>query len=169
MPRIALSADNRNGLDSIISPHFGRCPHYVLVDVDGQEVKAIADVDNPYYEGHAPGQVPRFIQSQGVDVMITGGMGGRAIMMFEQFGIEPVTGASGTVRASLEAYLGGALQGAESCLESQEHGHATEVPAAGEYEKDEVGRVREEADALQQQLAGIQARLDKLAGKASVD
>ena len=165
MPRIALSADNRNGLDSVISPHFGRCPYYVLVDMDGQEVKAIADVENPYYQGHSPGQVPRFIQSHAVNVMITGGMGGRAIMLFEQFGIEPVTGARGTVRAALEAYLGGELQGAESCLESQEHGHTTEVPAEGEYEQDEVGRVREEADSLQEQLADIQGRLDKLAGK----
>ena len=163
MTRIAVSADNRNGLDSIISPHFGRCPRYVLVDMDRHEVTAIAEIENPYYEGHEPGQVPRFIQSQGVNVMITGGMGGRAIMLFEQFGIEPVTGARGTVRAALEAYLGGGLQGAESCLESQEHGHATELPAEGAYEKDEVGRVREEAEALEQQLAGIQSRLDRLA------
>ena len=31
--RIALSADNDNGLDSVISPHFGRCPYYVFVDL----------------------------------------------------------------------------------------------------------------------------------------
>jgi len=165
MPRIALSADNRNGLDSVISPHFGRCPYYVLVDIEGREVMDTQDIENPYYEAHAPGQVPRFIQAQNIDVMITGGMGGRAIMLFEQFGIEPVTGARGTVRASLEAYLGGNLQGAESCLESQEHGHEAEIPAEGEYEKDEVGRTREEAESLQRQLADIQARLDKLAGK----
>ena len=162
MTRVALSADDRNGLDSIIGPHFGRCPYYVIVDLDGQEVRSITEIENPYFRSHEPGQVPRFIQQQNVDVMLTGGMGGRAIMLFEQFGIEPVTGARGTVRATLEAYLGGSLTGAESCKESQEHGH--DVPADGQYEKDEVGRLREEAESLQDQMSDIQDRLAKLGG-----
>ena len=41
MMRIAISGDDQNGLDSVVSPHFGRCPHYILVDVDGDEVKAV--------------------------------------------------------------------------------------------------------------------------------
>ena len=163
--RIAISADNRNGLDSVVSPHYGRCPHYILVDVefavDGHEVQAVNAVDNPHYGQHAPGVVPGFIHSQGVDVMLTGGMGGRAIAFFEQLGVEAVTGASGTVRRALELYLGGQLRGVQPCRESIEHGHG-EIPSAGEYEQDEVGRLREEATMLQQQLDEVMARLDKL-------
>ena len=81
--RIAISADNSNGLDSVVSPHFGRCPYFVLVDMEGQDVTAINAVENPYYGNHRPGQVPAFIDSQGVTVMLTGGMGHRAIMYFE--------------------------------------------------------------------------------------
>jgi len=161
--RIAVSADDKNGLDSVVSPHFGRCPYYILVDVEGQEVKAVKAVDNPYYGQHAPGQVPGFIHSQGVDVMLTGGMGRRAIGFFQQYGIEAVTGASGTVRHALRRYLGGTLRGAAPCRESIEHGHG-EVPAAGEYEQDEVGRLREEAEMLQQQLAEVMERLNRLGG-----
>jgi len=158
--RIAVSADNRNGLDSVVSPHFGRCPYYILVDVNGQEVQTVNAIDNPYYGQHSPGVVPGFIHSQGVNVMLTGGMGGRAIAFFEQLGIEAVTGASGTVRRSLELYLGGQLRGVQPCHESIEHGHG-EIPAAGEYEQDEVGRLREEAGMLQQQLDEVLTRLDK--------
>jgi predicted Fe-Mo cluster-binding NifX family protein len=158
--RIAVSADNRNGLDSVVSPHFGRCPYYILVDVDGQEVQAVNAIDNPYHGQHSPGVVPGFIHSQGVNVMLTGGMGGRAIAFFEQLGIEAVTGASGTVRRSLELYLGGQLRGVQPCHESIEHGHG-EIPAPGEYEQDEVGRLREEAGMLQQQLDEVLTRLDK--------
>jgi predicted Fe-Mo cluster-binding NifX family protein len=161
--RIAISADNRNGLDSVISPHFGRCPHYILVDVDGHEVKAVNVVDNPYYGQHSPGTVPDFIQSQGVNVMLTGGMGRRAIAFFEQLGVEAVSGASGTVRRALELYLGGQLRGVQPCRESIEHAHE-EIPAPGEYEQDEVGRLREEATMLQQQLDEAMARLDQLEG-----
>lgn len=148
--RIAVSADNRNGLDSVVSPHFGRCPYFVLVDLDGDKVGEVREVDNPFYGNHEPGQVPGFIASLGANVMLTGGMGGRAIMFFEQYGIEGVTGAYGTVRQSVERYRGGQLKGAAPCKESQEHGHG--LPAEGEYEKGELGRLREEAEMLRQQL-----------------
>ncbi|MGA9347598.1 MAG: NifB/NifX family molybdenum-iron cluster-binding protein [Anaerolineae bacterium] len=153
--RIAISAEDKNGLESVVSPHFGRCSHYILVDVEGQEVKAVQAVDNPYYGQHAPGVVPGFIHSQGVDVMLTGGMGGRAIAFFEQYGIEAVSGASGTVRYALERYLGGQLRGVQPCRESIEHAH-------GEHEQDEVGRLHEEAEMLRRQLDEVMARLEKL-------
>jgi predicted Fe-Mo cluster-binding NifX family protein len=121
--RIAIPAENKDGLDSLISPHFGRCPCFILVDVEGQEVKALTAVDNPFYGNHAPGQVPAFISSQETDIMLTGGMGHRAVSFFQQYGIEAVTGASGTVRQALQSYLGGELSGAEPCAESEQHRH----------------------------------------------
>ena len=160
--RIAISADDSNGLDSVVSPHFGRCPYFVLVDVEEREVKAVKAITNPYYSHHQPGQVPGFIHEQQADVMLTGGMGGRAIAFFQQFGIQAVTGAAGTVRHALEQYLGGSLQGAAPCKESIEHGHGDDMPAAGEYEKDEAGRLREEVEMLQHQLTEAMERLDGL-------
>ena len=159
--RIAVSADDNNGLDSVVSPHFGRCPYYILVDLESQEVRQVNTVENLYYGQHQPGQVPGLIHSQGADVMLTGGMGRRAIAFFQQYGIQAVTGASGTVRHALEQYLGGGLQGAAPCRESIKHSHE-EVLAEGEYEEDEVGRLREEAEMLQQQLAEVTERLDGL-------
>ena len=158
--RVAISADDSNGLDSVVSPHFGRCPYYILVDVDGQEVKAVQSIPNPYYGNHQPGQVPQFIHRQGADVMLAGGMGRRAIGFFQRYGIQAATGASGTVRHALTQYLGGGLREAQPCRESI--AHAYEGAHTGEYEKDEVGRLREETEVLQQQLAQVMRRLDGL-------
>jgi predicted Fe-Mo cluster-binding NifX family protein len=159
--RIAVSTDNKQGLDSVVSPHFGRCPHYILVDVEGREVAGVQEVDSPFYGHHQPGQVPGFIQSLGADVMLAGGMGRRAIMFFEQYGIEGVTGAYGTVRQSVERYLGGQLKGAAPCKESQQHDH-DDVLAGSAVEKDALGRLREEAEMLRQQLDQVAGRLDRL-------
>jgi len=165
MRRVAVSADDSNGLDSVVSPHFGRCPYYILVELEGHKAERVDTVENPYYGQHAPGQVPKFINQQGVDVMLTGGMGGRAIDFFQQFGIEPVTGASGTVRHALEQYLGGQVQGAEPCRDHEyEHEHA-HTSAEGGYEHDEVGRLREEAEMLQQQLEEVMERLDRFGAR----
>lgn len=167
MRRIAVSADDNRGVDSVVSPHFGRCPYFVLVNVDGCEVSQVEAIENPFYGNHAPGAVPGFIREQGADAMVTGGMGGRAIMFFEQMGIQAVTGAYGTVRTALEAFLGGELTGAEACKTSSEHGHTepVQVPDDGAYEKDDVGRLREEAEMLQEQLEDVDARLAKLLGE----
>ena len=164
--RIAVSADDRNGLDSVVSSHFGRCPHYILVDMDGDSIAGIEEVDSPFYGHHQPGQVPGFIHSLGANVMLAGGMGGRAISFFQHYGIEGVTGAYGTVRQSVERYLGGQLRGAEPCRESREHGHgdvaASQDLAEGGYEKDAVGRLKEEADMLRQQLEEVTRQLGRL-------
>jgi predicted Fe-Mo cluster-binding NifX family protein len=161
--RIAVSADEDKGLDSVVSHHFGRCPYYVLADVQEREVKNVHTVENPFFNQHQPGQVPQFIHGHGADVIITGGMGRRAIGFFQQYNIEPVTNAFGTVSQVLEKYLDGGLRGARACRESIEHAHHHHQESPGSpYEKDEVGRLGEEAESLAQQMAEIQRRIDQM-------
>jgi predicted Fe-Mo cluster-binding NifX family protein len=121
--KIAVTAETSQGLGSVVAHHFGHAPYFILVDVEDGEVTATQDVPNPFLNGHAPGQVPGFIKEQNADVMLSGGMGGRAIQFFEQAGIKAATGATGTVRQALENYFGGKLTEAAPCDESVAHGH----------------------------------------------
>ncbi|MEN8174031.1 MAG: NifB/NifX family molybdenum-iron cluster-binding protein [Chloroflexota bacterium] len=121
--RIAISAQTSNGLESTVAQHFGRCPYFAIVDVEDKEIQTVTLIENPFFAGHQVGQVPAFINDQKANVMLSGGMGGRAIQFFREFGIDAATGASGTVRATLENYFGGGLSEAAPCAESIEHGH----------------------------------------------
>ncbi|RCK77147.1 MAG: hypothetical protein ANABAC_3572 [Anaerolineae bacterium] len=121
--RIAVTAENNHGLDSVVAQHFGHAPYFILVDVDNNTIKAIQAVVNPFAENHQPGQIPAFIHTQQANVILSGGMGGRAIEFFEQYGIKAATGASGTVRQALENYFGGNLKEAAPCHDSVAHGH----------------------------------------------
>jgi predicted Fe-Mo cluster-binding NifX family protein len=121
--RIAISAEANQGLDSPVSQHFGRCPYFILVDLKDQEIEAATGIENPYFSNHTPGQVPAFIHEQKAGVMLTGGMGRRAVNFFQQYDIQPVTGASGTVRQTLQRYLNGDLHGADPCAASEQHHH----------------------------------------------
>jgi predicted Fe-Mo cluster-binding NifX family protein len=64
--------------------------------------------------------MPRFIQGLGVDTILAGGMGPRAIDMFSRFGIDVATGLTGTVRDVVESYLRGEVSGTVPCR----HDHA---------------------------------------------
>ena len=121
--RIAISLEDNNGLESSVSHHFGRCRYFALANMKGDEVQEFKVIENPFFAGHEPGMVPGFIHSQAADVMISGGMGRRAIDFFQQYGIKPVTGGSGTVQTVLNEYLGGRMTVAEPCRESIEHAH----------------------------------------------
>ncbi len=119
--RIVLASDDPRGLDGSLSPHFGRCPYYTVVDVEDGQVVDVRVVENPYYQSHAPGVVPQYIKSLGADVIIAGGMGPRAMTLFEEFGVEVVTtGGPAPIQEVLLAYLSGRLKGAVAC---EEHGH----------------------------------------------
>jgi len=121
--KIAVTAESNNGLESLVAQHFGHAPFFIMVDMENGEVTATQAVANPFAEAHQPGQIPGFIHEQKANVILSGGMGGRAIEFFEQLGVHAATGANGTVRQALENYLGGKLKEAAPCDESVAHGH----------------------------------------------
>ncbi len=107
--RIAFPVYDHRGLNEEIFEHFGHAPAFLLVEVEGGTVRSYETVENPHSEEHGPGVVPSFLAQLGVDVLICGGMGGRARLFFQQLGIEVITGAQGKVSEILEAYLSGKL------------------------------------------------------------
>ena len=119
--RIAVSATDNRGLESAISNHFGRCPYFIIAEIEEDAIISIEAIENPFFNSHQPGQVPAFIHGHRVNVMLTGGMGHRAISFFQENDIQPITGASGTVHKTLHRYLNGELFDTQPCAESQKH------------------------------------------------
>jgi len=116
MKTIAITANDDRGLAGEMSMHFGHCGYFVLAALDEDSQVTSTEVHaNPYAEQHQPGQIPAFIKSLGADVVLSGGMGGRAIEFFDELGIEVATGHRPSVGAAIEAYLAGELQGAAGC------------------------------------------------------
>jgi len=104
--RIAISTDGTQ-----VSPHFGRCPAFTLVDVESGRLIGRQMIPNP---GHQPGFIPRFLHEKEVNVIVTGGMGARAQDIFQELGMETVLGVSGNVDEVIERFLAGTLTGGAS-------------------------------------------------------
>jgi len=75
----------------VVSPHFGHCEHFALVDVD-ESSKEIAKTELVPSPGHQPGLLPEWLAGQGVAIVIAGGMGSRAQNLFQQNGISVIIG-----------------------------------------------------------------------------
>jgi predicted Fe-Mo cluster-binding NifX family protein len=119
--KIMVASEDHMGLNSQVSSHFGRCTYYTLVELEDNKIKKITNVENPYYSNHGqPGQVPNFINQQGAEVIIAGGMGPQAIKFFKDFKIETVTGANGRVADVVNSYLKGDLKGTKPCSQNKE-------------------------------------------------
>jgi len=158
--KIAIATDDNMGVDAVLSHHFGRCPYYIVVDVDDKEIKNVEAVKNPFYESHGQtGDVPTFIQSLGADVIISGGMGPKAISFFQQLGIQALTGASGIVGDIIKNYMSGQIDGATPCSDDSSTHHIDT------HEHDEAERLKEEMVALRRDLAKAQQTLKKLEEK----
>lgn len=119
---IAVASEENKNLESRPAHHFGRCPFYVFVKVENDNVVDAISKANPFYNGHEPGVVPQFIAEQKADVIISGGMGPRAIDWFRQLGVIPVTANGNTVKELVDLYLTEKISNAESCAES-DHDH----------------------------------------------
>jgi len=95
------------GLDELVGEHFGRVPSYTIVDTETKEVKVI---DNASHHMGGQGYPPEIIARTGAETMLCGGLGSRAINMFEQLGIMVYIGAHGTVENALQMFENGQLR-----------------------------------------------------------
>jgi predicted Fe-Mo cluster-binding NifX family protein len=97
-------------------PHFGHCQTFALVAVDRTAGKITGRQDIPA-PPHEPGLLPAWLAERGANLIIAGGMGGRARDLFEQHGIAVIVGAPMETPEKLaEDYLADRLQsGINSC------------------------------------------------------
>jgi len=113
MVRIAVASEN-----DMITGHFGHCINFNIYDVEGDKVVNSQSIPNP---GHRPGFLPNFLNDMGVNVIISGGMGGGAIDIFNEKGIEVIVGATGEAMKSVDAYLQGTLESTGSVCHEHQH------------------------------------------------
>ena len=110
--KIAFAVEENKGIESMLAYHFGRCPYYVFVDVEGTKVKNTEGKENPFFNRHEPGVVPKFIADEKAEIIVAGGMGPRAIDWFKNLGVKAITTRPRKIKDILQDYFDGNLQGA---------------------------------------------------------
>ena len=72
--------------------HFGHCETFALIEVD-EDKKEILKQEFREPPLHEPGVLPRWLAENGVNIIISGGMGSRAQALFTENNIQVITGA----------------------------------------------------------------------------
>lgn len=104
--------------------HFGGCRHFAMIEVDPL-TRSIVQSQTVAAPEHQPGLFPKWLREHGVQVVIAGGIGHRALAIFAQHGILVRAGASGaSVESLVAAYLGGNLHTAPNGCDHHGHEHA---------------------------------------------
>ncbi len=110
-----------------ISEHFGQSENFNVFTVsEGNKVSNIKSVAKGHGCGCKSG-VSSELSSDGVTVMLAGGIGGGAVKSFMGSGIEVLRGCSGDAGEVVSMYLSGQIEDrGSSCSKHQEHHHHDE-------------------------------------------
>jgi len=107
--KVCIPTMGPGGLNDMVGEHFGRVPTYTVYDTETAKVTVMENTS-----GHAGGSgyPAQILADAGINVMVCGGLGRRAISMFEESGVMVYIGASGTAGKALEMWKAGQLTAA---------------------------------------------------------
>jgi len=128
--KVCIPTMGDRGMDESVGEHFGRVPTYTLVNTETGEVKVI---QNTTTHMGGTGYAPDLISQHGAEVMLCGGLGRKAIQMFEEKGIMVYVGASGTVADAINHWKAGQLQAATNETACQQHAFRGEGHGDGHH------------------------------------
>ncbi len=99
-----IAVPSSNGM---LDEHFGHCRQFVLLSAENKKIISESTIDAP---PHEPGLLPKFLAEKGVTDVIAGGMGNRAIELFNQQKVNVFVGApKQTPNEIVNGFLDGSL------------------------------------------------------------
>jgi predicted Fe-Mo cluster-binding NifX family protein len=123
--KVAISTDN-----GMVAEHFGRCPQFTIATIDNGKVLEKRVIENP---GHETGFLPKYFNEQGIESIIAGGAGFRAIQLFKEYGISFFGAEKQSVEQALEKLAKGELkESSGSCAPQAGIGYG--IPKADGHE-----------------------------------
>lgn len=107
--KIAISSTGEN-LESEIDAKFGRCPYFLIVEIEDREIKNVKAIENiaAGQRGGAGITSAEIIAKEKVDAVITANLGPRALSIFGQFEIKIYQG-QGKVDDAVQKFIKGEL------------------------------------------------------------
>ncbi|HHW29816.1 MAG TPA: diguanylate cyclase [Syntrophomonadaceae bacterium] len=98
--------------EGLVNPHFGQSKEFIIFEAEGKQIVASKIIANKGFCHNHEG-LAGILKSEGVDVVITGGVGRPMINALKTMGFTVITGAKGDAEKVAVDYLNGTLQTAQ--------------------------------------------------------
>jgi predicted Fe-Mo cluster-binding NifX family protein len=110
--------------DNQIDGHFGHCESYGVFTIsERNDISDFKNVESPQGCG-CKSDIADVLAADGVKVMIAGGIGGGAVNVLNNSGIEVIRGWSGDATEVVKLYLAGSVSDSgSSCHNHEGHSH----------------------------------------------
>ncbi len=93
--RICVPTETNEGKKAQVNEHFGSAPYFTIIDTETDSVDVI-DNSNQHHS-HGMCQPMQSLEGKNIDVVVTGGMGARAVQRLNEGGIKVFRAVPGTV------------------------------------------------------------------------
>ncbi|MBU1742953.1 MAG: NifB/NifX family molybdenum-iron cluster-binding protein, partial [Proteobacteria bacterium] len=120
MGRIAISTSGDN-LEAAVDPRFGRAERFLIVDVGTNEFEVLDNSASGALSHGAGIQTAQVVANAGVEAVLSGFVGPKAVDALDAAGIKICQGATGTVREAVKDYVDGKLN-SSSAPQGTPHG-----------------------------------------------
>jgi predicted Fe-Mo cluster-binding NifX family protein len=120
--KIVIPVSDKEG--KYVSEHFGRAPFYAWFNVEDGRVldRGVTPNDSSHFGGR--GLPPERMMSMGAEIVISSGMGQRAIAMFQNSTVAVLRSVNPSTEQSIKDCSEGRLvELTEGCLHAHEHAH----------------------------------------------
>lgn len=118
--KVCVPSMGTAGINEHVSQHFGRSPTFTIVDVEKGALEVVRNNSSHMGGSGLPVDV---LQGRGVQVLLAGGLGPKAVLAFQQLGIKVFVGATGTVKDAIDDWMNGFLIEASIDNACREHRH----------------------------------------------
>jgi predicted Fe-Mo cluster-binding NifX family protein len=120
--RICIPAGDENGLEGRTFGHFGSAPYFVVHDTDEGGTEVIRNENQ--HHGHGGCQPLSVLEGKGLDALIVGGIGRRAIARLNEAGTKVYRALEGTIADNVAWMEAGKLEEftAETACAGHDHG-----------------------------------------------
>lgn len=98
-------------LDAEVYSRFGRCPYFIIADLDTLEFEALEN-PNMMAGGGAGIATAQMIASKGVQAVLSGNCGPNSYQVLSAAGIQIISGVSGRIRDAIQGFKSGQFQAA---------------------------------------------------------
>ncbi|WP_321429197.1 NifB/NifX family molybdenum-iron cluster-binding protein [uncultured Methanolobus sp.] len=120
MMKLCIPSMGQNGMEDTVGQHFGKVPYYTLYDTETKEASVISNTSE---HNGGTGLPPEIMAKENVDIMLCGGLGKKAVDMFEQYGIAVFIGATGSIQDAVASWEASKLSKATRDNSCAGHGH----------------------------------------------